>query len=147
MQFNYKILEIIAGYKELIQRRFYERRNVWDGFIPGDLFRCGRIRLVYLGIDRNGISGMHGTPEPFFGLVDPPNANTICYLRSIDPSSQADIFGRPSQLAQTENTGIYVGYLNATKADLDRVGHIIPRQWDRVVEQVKKELSCKDASS
>ncbi|MBI2647015.1 hypothetical protein HYW99_00910 [Candidatus Woesearchaeota archaeon] len=105
---------------------------------------------MYRGINRNGGPGMPGFPEPIFGTPKPTVPETIWYLRTKQSYPFGDysfdgglpkIMQESAPSAQAGNTGTYIAFLNTSRYDLKKVGHITPDEWRVMVEDLRKELA------
>ena len=135
---------VIQSYLQGRQLRKYQRENEWEGLVPGDVVEYKNQNYMYRGISKNGGPGMPGFPEPMLGAAHPRDANTIYYLRQIGFEFPNSVFGEGAQPAQDNDTGVYIAFLNASRSDLKKVGHIAPDDWQYMVQELKKELAGKN---
>ena len=125
-------MKILAKLKEYRERWRFQRllkENEWQGLIPGDVVEYKGRKLMYRGINKHGGPGMAQMPEPMFGPARPNESNCVYYIRTPGGMFPETIFGESEPPVRAGNTGVSIGFLNATWSELRKVGHITPEQW------------------
>ena len=136
---------IVQSYQKRREIRNFQRQNVWEGLVPGDVVEYNGQRYMYRGINKNGGPGMPDFPEPVFGTDKPTVPDKVWYLRNASyPFGEIpDVMKESAQSAQAGNTGTNLAFLNASRSDLKKVGHITPDEWKVMVDKLRKELAGK----
>jgi hypothetical protein len=124
--------KIIAKLQNYLSQKKFKRllqKNKWEGLIPGDVVEYKDKKLMYRGINKHGGPGMPEFPEPMFGSADPNEPGCIYYLRPTGKMFPETVFGESAPPVKALSTGISIGFLNATRSEFKKIGHITPEQW------------------
>lgn len=137
------IPNLIRQFKEYMKIKKFHRENKWVGLVPGDLVEYGGKKLMYRGINKNGGPGGIG-PEPMFGPSSPSEFNCVYYLRHTDrdplfPDDRFpdNIFSENAKPIMAGSSGIYIGFINATRSHFKKVGHVTQKEWNVMLNDLK----------
>ncbi|MEK6983402.1 MAG: hypothetical protein AABX33_02420 [Nanoarchaeota archaeon] len=121
------------------ERRF-DRENQWEGLTPGDVVEYNGRNLRYWGLEQWGGPGNFKS-EPIFVLADVQAKPNKFYLREVSDKFPEDVYSEnsPTLIVEGElppsmpkyrfRVTYEVRFLNATRADLKKVGHITLQEW------------------
>lgn len=116
----------------------------WEGLVPGDIVEYDGQRYMYRGLNPNGGPGaLYGQAEPIFGPDYPTFPDQIWYLRteaSFPFGPLPDVMKVSASSAISLGSGARIGFLNAKRKHLKKVGHVEPKTWNNMVAELRKGL-------
>lgn len=117
----------------------------WGGLDVGDVVQYKNRQFLYRGINPNGGPSMPGLPEPTFGMPR-PSVTRDFYITYYLRNDQNQPGGIPRVMFESEppiKAGHlnYISFLNATRSDLAKIGHISEKVWKSMIQELQTRLS------
>lgn len=116
----------------------------WEGLVPGDIVEYDGQQYMYRGLNPNeGPGALYGQADPLFGPDHPTFPDQIWYLRteaSFPFGSLPDVMKESASAAIGLGSGARIGFLNAKRKDLKKVGHVEAKTWNNMVAELRKGL-------